>query len=161
MDLESLWKFVITVGYTVRKNGCNGFEMWQPLKNYFSQYEISGFRDSFSPINQKIKQLAERVRYMAHDKNHQDVEIMIYNTRLNNSKETDHFIVQHFRIPMMSSSLPLVKILQLAYNIGQASAEFERGTYSEDIINFYKKNYLSDISTFIPSDLKNKSIVPK
>ena len=144
MDVPLLWLHLVNVGYIVRKNGYDGLQMWQPFKELYSKYSSETFE-----ISDKIKKLSNDLSY-THDETHEDVTIKISNSILTNSKEQDHFIIQHFRIPiMLDHKLPLVKLLQIAYNVGQAKAEFEKGTYSEEITSFYKKNNLSELSTFV------------
>lgn len=151
MDVENLWNHVLNHGYTVRKNGLNGLEEWQPLKNLYSTYEIGTTKNV--PINEKIKGLVQKVNYACQDKDHNDVTIEICDIKLTNSKETDHFIIQHLRIPtMLDFTLPLVKILQIAYNAGQVKAEIEKDTYHQKIVKFYEENKLSDLTTFVKSN---------
>ena len=160
MNAQSLWNHVSNVGYVVRKNGFDGLKMWQPFKDFYSQYEIAGY-EQYVPINENIKQLTKQINYFSEDVNHEDVVIKINNIEVYNSNETDHFIIQHFRIPSMMNRLPLVKILQIAYNVGQARAEFEKETYNGDIRKFYTENKLSEISTFIPQEISRYDIVSK
>jgi hypothetical protein len=163
MIVKDLWQHVLDIGYITRKTGCDGLQMWQPLKNFYSKYEIkSNNSENEVPVNDTIKKLSEQVKYTAHDQNHDNVDVKINDTQLKNSKETDHFIIQHIRIPMTTSfKLPLVKLLQIAYNVGQAKAEFEKNTYNEGIKYFYKEHKLSDITTFVSEEVANSQIAAK
>ena len=90
------------------------------------------------------------------------VTIKINDIVLTNSKSVDHFIIQHLRIPtMLNYKLPLIKILQLAYNAGHVKSEFEKGTYHKDIAKFYHEHKLSEISTYLPSDVTDKLVSEK
>ena len=160
MNVAALWNSICEKGYLVRKQEQDGLKMWQPLKNHFSCYEISGHEIDYPQINDKIFELSHDVDYLFEDTDHNAVTININGTLLTNSKESDHFVIQHLRIPkMLDYRLPLVKILQIAYNVGQASAEFEKDTYHEDVKKFYNDNRLSEINSFIDKEISLKSIV--
>jgi hypothetical protein len=131
-------------------------QMWQPLKNMYSNYKL----DTDIQLNDSFVELTTKVHYNANDTNHEDVTIMINGSSLVNKNETDHFIIQHFRIPtMVKSPLPLVKLLQIAYNIGQAKAEFEKKTYDDRVISFYKEHKLDSLNTYIDRSLFDKPII--
>lgn len=162
MNVQSLWNHVLNAGYVVRKTKCDGLKMWQPFKDFYSGYEIEGYETNFPSVNAKIRELSKEVNYKSEDIDHNNVTINIGKTKLTNSKETDHFIIQHFRVPEASNyKLPLVKILQIAFNAGQAKAEFENNTYNEEIVNFYKTNKLSEVTSFISPEVASKTIIPK
>jgi len=161
MDLQSLWLLMSNIGYVVRKSGCNGLEMWQPFKDFYSKYEVADFPGGV-PLNESIKKLAQVIHYVNKDEKHDEVTITIASNVLHNSRDTDHFLIQHFRIPIMQKyTLPLVKILQIAYNVGQARAEIEKGTYSKAINNFYIENKLDDPSTYLDKAILAKGLVAK
>jgi hypothetical protein len=162
MQVNELWNHVMRVGYTVRKNNCNGLYMWQPLKELYSKYEIEGYPKGVK-VNDRISKLSREVRYTSKDKAHENVTIMINSTQLENSAEAEHFIIQHFRIPITQEyKLQLVKVLQIAYNVGQAKAEFERGSaYNSEIESFYKKNRLGELSTFVLEEIGKGTIVQR
>jgi hypothetical protein len=147
MKINELWNNVIAFGYIVRMFGMDGLKMWQPVKERLNS--VGDVPDvSFCP---KIYRIAEEVNYNKND-NHNDATIDIADTKFLNTLETSHFLVQHFRIPTMVSEKReniRTKLIQVAYNIGQAKAEIERGTYSSAVVEFYKSNKLNDITTFL------------
>jgi hypothetical protein len=154
MRIDELWNNVISFGYTVRMFGMDGLKMWQPIKERLNR--AGDVPDvSFCPT---IYRIAEEVNYNKND-NHNDATIDIVGTTFLNTLETSHFLVQHFRIPIMVSEKReniRTKIIQVAYNIGQAKAEIERGTYSSAAVEFYKRRKLDDITTFLNDEDINK-----
>jgi len=147
MDILCLWKSLVDDGYKVRKDRLDGRKMWQSYREHYSKMYQN---EENLNTNIKIFNLSQEGSYSSYDKDHEVVSIKIGDDLLLNDKETDHFIVQHFRIPIMfGHKIPLLKLLQIAYNVGQAKAEFERGTYSEGVVKYYKDNKLGELSTYI------------
>lgn len=145
MDILNLWDHLVNVGYIVRKNGYDGLKMWQPFKDMYSKCNTLIF-----DVNDNVIKLSQELKYTPHDTNHENATIKIHHTLFINSKDTDHFIIQHFRIPiMLDYKLSLVKLLQIAYNVGQAKGEFEKGTYNDEIVDYYQNNKLCELPTFI------------
>lgn len=147
MKINELWNNVIAFGYIVRMFGMDGLKMWQPIKERLnSAGDVPDV--SFCPT---IYTIAHDVNYNKHD-DHNGATVNIAGTEFLNTLETSHFLVQHFRIPTMVSEKReniRTKLIQVAYNIGQAKAEIERGTYSSAVVEFYKSNKLNDITTFL------------
>lgn len=83
--------------------------------------------------------------------NHSDVNLIINNTHFDNTNESHHFIIQHFRIPKLEKyCLSFVKVLQIAYNIGQARAVFEKeNIYGVAFQKYYETHRLGQIDTYI------------
>jgi hypothetical protein len=54
----------------------------------------------------------------------------------------------------------LVKLLQIAHNVGQVESEIAKRTYSDEIVKFYNANNLGYINTFV-GDKYAKTIVKK
>jgi hypothetical protein len=67
--------------------------------------------------------------------------------------ESEHFFIQHYRILVTSNfELSPMKLMQVAYNIGQLKAENNINKYDEKLMEYYKLNKLNDVNTFIDID---------
>ena len=144
-----LWNNMVATGYKIRKNNLNGLDEWQSYKTKFATLTFSGKQKL--RLDKNYKSFCEGLEYSAGNPDHTDAIINIgLSTLLDNTIEAHHFIVQHFRIPMLEDfNLSVVKLAQLAYNVGQAKAMFDYGAYSGSVCIFYRDNNLSEISTFI------------
>lgn len=153
--LQQIWYDMSNTGYLVRKNHKDGLQAWQPYKEKYSKYLFSNNQKKIV-LKQSFIDLTDKIKYTFNDKiEHSDASIVTNNETLDNNKETDHFIIQHFRIPkMLDFQLPVVKFAQIAYNIGQARAVFMyENSYNDNIKNFYNQNNLDQISTYIDENL--------
>lgn len=74
----------------------------------------------------------------------------------------DHFFTQLIRIPSLYYDapgdmnniseikyIPFVKVIQIAYNIGQYSYEISKGTQDKTIVEFFNKHSLNRIETYV------------
>lgn len=166
-SIESLKQFFtafIELGYDVRSNKKNGLLTWQKYKNQLEPLTIEGYENGI-PLNNNFPLLVKKIHYNVekNDENHENVTIKLNlhkdnmelinlkQFELHNNIETHHFLVQHFRIPIMQKyKLSVQKILQIAYNIGQLKADFEKGNiHDENIKFFYDENQLDKFVTYI------------
>ncbi len=147
--IRDIWNEVKLIGYNVRIRDLNGLTEWQPLKVKYSVYVLADGKKL--KVSNKICQLVSQY-YMVDmkDDDHVDSKIKINETILINSKDVDHFIIQHFRIPKMSDyNLSILKFAQIAYNAGQYEASKQQGVYDQIINDFYTENNLGLPETFL------------
>lgn len=135
MNIVNLWNDIILVGYIVRKNRIDGLKMWQPIKEKLNKF------DDISDVNfsDKIYQIAKTMNYMPNDENHERASVS-FPVELVNTDENSHFIIQHVRIPSLfreKREKIITKLIQVAYNIGQAKAEMKN--YPAKLVDFYNK----------------------
>lgn len=123
--LRKLFKLILKYGYRVRKNREDGLQAWSQVKPFFAQST-----QQIPPLSPAYQAAWTKVNYQA--KSEDDVTITIAGYTFHNMKkdggvnERDHFIIQLFRIPHLSNySLSVLKLLQIAYNIGQLYADKE------------------------------------
>lgn len=149
-DIELLWVQTYNKGYDVRKNKKNGLDEWQPLKNKYALYNFATYKNGI-PLKKSFRILCEKIKY-SHNENdidHNYVTVNINDIILDNI-DRNHFFVQHFRIPIMGKFiLPVVKILQIAYNAGQFKSDVENKQHDQTVVNFYNKYELGNINTYI------------
>lgn len=145
LSVRDIWARLIDIGYNVRKTKTNGLASWQIYKNEYSQYGNTKI-----PLRPEFVDFVKKLNYGVITEDHTDVILNIAGFQLDNQIESEHFFIQHFRIPIMENfELSFVKIAQLAYNIGQIRAvmEFEK-YYNPEIVQFYVKHKLDDIVTY-------------
>jgi hypothetical protein len=153
------WKQAINYGYLVRYGGLDGAKSW-------TNYREKIINDNDHVLTEKIYELIKKVNYNFDDQQNERQESSIninininidgYGFVLSNKMNGDicptaHFIIQHFRIPNMAAGKKISngKLLQIAYNVGQAHYEFSIGTYSHSLKQFYQDNKLDDIATYV------------
>ena len=150
-DINSLWNEMVDAGYNVRKARLDGLASWQPYKEKYSKY-VSANGDIKIPLRPDFVEFVKKLDYRTIDaKDQSDATLTVNGVVLDNKTETDHFIIQHFRIPIMENyNLSIVKLAQLAYNIGQFSAatEFENA-YGPQVVDFYVENNLSCLAKYV------------
>jgi hypothetical protein len=143
-DVRAEWKKVIDEGYRVRSSKLDGQASWQPLKNKYTSIDLK-----YTIKRDEIIELLKS--YEVTDSEEPDLlKITIDpDIKLDNSIEVEHFFVQHFRIPFLAKNneLPLVKLMQIAYNVGQFKASKE--SYPKDLIDFYYDHKLDDIDFYL------------
>lgn len=150
MDIKQIFEETIKYGYNTRKSKKNGLLEWQSVKEQYINN-----KDTFI-INNNYKLLCESLNYMREesDNDHERVKIMIDNTLYDNKIECDHFMIQLFRIPIMCNyKLPLVKLLQMGYNIGQLEHEIKNNNHK--ISEYYESKRLGLLETYYDDNEKN------
>jgi len=143
-SLKNLWNEAYTTGYDVRHNKKDGQKSWQPLKEKYSKI----ITPKKLTVKENIINMAKA--YYKIDINDKDHLNSAFKLKNENSGEKYHFFVQHFRIPTIENfALSVVKLCQIAYNAGQFAASADNGEYDDVLVNFYRKNKLGEMSTFV------------
>jgi hypothetical protein len=145
LSMRGIWARMIDMGYNTRKTKANGLAIWQIHKAEYSRHSNTKI-----PLNPAFIDFVKKLNYRVTTEDHTDVILNIVGFQLDNRIETEHFFIQHFRIPIMENfELSFVKIAQLAYNIGQARAVMElEKYYNPELVQFYVKHKLDDIMTY-------------
>jgi hypothetical protein len=151
--INEIWNDFVLFGYKVRSSGENGLEKWVELKKLYSWLDTCKCIPTRIDLNgTKIaKIIKEQIKYETYDKTHDNIRVVIkpINRVLDNTVPNQHFLIQHFRIPIMSNfDVPIIKLFQIAYNIGQMSAEPSK--YTSEEMSYYKLNKLGEFETYIP-----------
>jgi len=136
LDIKQLFATLISYGFLVKKNKCDGQKSWQKYKSLYESNKTIYHQKT-------ILEIAKLIEYNVdeNDKQHDNVTININGKKLSNKIEIEHFFIQLFRISKMNpNGLPLVKLLQIAYNIGQLNAVIELELFDRDIVQFYKSH---------------------
>lgn len=153
--VDKLWNDTQKIGYNIRKNGMDGLKGWQPLKERYSKINIEKFA-----VNDDIKNISNKCYKIGTDKkDHSDSKFICNSINMDNTIEKEHFFIQHFRIPSLENNkLSFLKLMQIAYNAGQFEAVSEANGYPFEVVNFYSRNNLERIETFIDKNRINEMV---
>ena len=140
--LEELWNSIIKYGERTREGNMNGLERWNLVKELIPNVKIQ-WNESAKKIYDDLISLGAN--------NSEDWK----DSGLSHPDwERQHYLLQHGRIIFKNPDGNLVRLYQIAYNIGQFKAENEKNKYSENILKYYNDNKLDDINTYIKLDNK-------
>lgn len=131
------WSFMIETG----KHVTNGLLEWQPHKVHFGHinqtFDVS-----------KMEHLCKLVGYTGFGVEHVDAYITIGKQLKYEGSSIEHFVVQLFRIPsMFNYQIPYVKLMQIAYNVGQTMAHLHE--YDSHVVEFFVDHKLDQLNTFV------------
>lgn len=166
VDIEEIFNSIIDYGCTIRKfilltkpKENIGLNAWRMVKESFGDFK---FKTKSGEILSKVKvnkKLVEKIntlietkkyKYDEDDKDHEKVKLEINSIELDNQVEPEHFFIQHYRILVTSKfELSPMKLMQVAYNIGQLKAQNKIKKYDDKLMEYYKSNNLNNINTFI------------
>lgn len=163
--LGLLFENIKVYGRYVRTNGLDGIEYWNRVKLFLSRPEQ---REGLNELNKiignkwtievklgskkssKIEEIYEyvhgegedklRIYGEGEDKKSKSLEHSVW--------EQNHLFLQLIKIPK-SGELNLIKLLQVAYNLGQLSTCLEKGNFSSRAIDYFKSNNLDKLETYI------------
>ena len=150
IELERLFSRVIEYGKYVRQTGIDGLAAWKNIKNDFSldikledwvqerkMYPtlevISGLENIFNYVHDELKMYGD-------DDDEQKYSISKHEWQVN------HFLLQLARIPK-NSKIDLVRLMQVAYNIGQYYSSHEE--YSNLCATYFELNLLSLVHSYV------------
>lgn len=166
VDIEEIFNSIVNYGCTIRKfilltkpKENIGLNAWRMVKESFSDFK---FKTKSGEILSKVKvnrKLVEKInalietkkyKYDEDDKDQEKVKLEINSIELDNQVEPEHFFIQHYRILVTSNfELSPMKLMQVAYNIGQLKAQNKIKKYDDKLIEYYKSNNLNNVNTFI------------
>jgi hypothetical protein len=166
LNIEEIFNLIVDYGCTIRKfvlltepKDNIGLNAWRMVKESFSDFR---FKTKSGEILLKVKvnkKLVDKInkliedneyKYDVDDKDQEKVKLKINSIELDNQVEPEHFFIQHFRILVTSNfELSPMKLMQVAYNIGQLKAQNKINKYDEKLMEYYKSNNLNDVKTFI------------
>jgi len=150
MNVLDFWNLAYNTGIAVRASKGDGLALWKPLKSFFNNCYLQDYNKI--PVKEDIKKLAMSIEFASSDDAMEDAIIKIEHKEYKNEIDFYHFFIQHFRIPLVEKEkLSMTKLMQIAYNAGQFKSARDQGDYKDDekMLDFYDKNDLSNITTFI------------
>jgi mannose-6-phosphate isomerase-like protein (cupin superfamily) len=162
--LDLLFENIKVYGRYVKTNGLNGTEYWNKIESFLSRPEQKeGLREldkiigrewkievelSSGKKSSNIKEIYEFV--------HGEDGLKIYGEEGEKESkslehgvwEQNHFFLQLVRIPK-NNELCLIRLLHVAYNLGQLSVYLEKENFSSGAINYFKSNNLDKLDAYI------------
>lgn len=126
-----------------------GLAAWQPLKVQYAKDQTK------IPYNTSLLLMFDT--YCKADPEDEDLNKMTFGFDkliLSNEVERHHFFIQLFRIMHLAynldqEGLSMLKLMQIAYNIGQFKAAHQQKAYPKELIEFFDTNKLGEISTYV------------
>lgn len=163
--LNSLFENVKVYGRYIRNNNIDGLDSWNAIKSFIQKPEQKIGLNELNKIigndwsikiklpNGETTDLNKIYEYV-HGEN--STQLGIYgetdDDKLKSLEhktwEQYHFFLQLIRIPV-NSSLNLIKLLQIAYNLGQLSTCLNENNFSMKAINYFHLNNLNEIDSYI------------
>jgi hypothetical protein len=150
--MEVLFTFVKIYGKIVRKNNLNGLDSWNKMKTLllaircdclvwniklkkFNGDDITSIKDAYNYVQDDLGMRGEDNQ----------------TEKCNPNWEKFHFFLQLVRIPYNNPDCNLVRLAQVAYNLGQLSAVYDDAVYTKEVKKFYTMNNLNKMSTYTDS----------
>ena len=153
--LIELFNLVKTYGNIVRRSEKDGLESWQHIKKISDDKNIltNGWNINVY-IEGELENNLDNIFKYVHDKlkMYGDDGEESYLGQTKNNWQKSHFLLQLIRLPLRNKCT-LLRILQIAYNIGQFLEEHEQSPYPEECINYFKINNLNNLKSYINLDL--------
>ena len=153
-----LFNLIKKYGYRVRESRLNGLEAWQPVKKLLDDKKelINGWNINVN-INGHFENDLSKIFNYVHDelKMYGDDNEENYEGQTNLDWQKAHFLLQLIRLPLRNPCT-LLRICQIAYNIGQYLKENENSPYSVDSVNYFKINNLDNLNSYILLDNRLK-----
>jgi len=141
--LNELWEIIINYGYETRIKNKDGLERWNFIKKIFPDIKII-WTDSSKKIYDNLIKLG----------------VIEEETGLSHEEwERHHYLLQHGRIIHNNPDGSLMRLMQIAYNIGQFRAEQEKKNYPIKQLAYYRTNKLDQITTYIDYKYKLPSAI--
>lgn len=139
--VKEAWKLIISNVTLLRINYDNfdGKEYWNQLKKFFEIIDSRTTQEIFfNPLHLEIFNQASKL--LDHlDEKDKDGKII----------EKNHFLLQLFNIPYKDKKVSIHRLMQIALNIGQFNNFNNENNFSKNIVDFYVKNRLSEIDTYM------------
>jgi hypothetical protein len=134
--INSLWNETINYGYRTRKSKSDGLIRWNELKVLIPNIKLE-WTDKSKTFYNILVSLGVNDSESSKDANMDHTEW-----------ERHHYLLQHGRIIKNNEEGSLVRLLQIAYNIGQFNAEFEKKVYPENQMKFYREEKMNELLTY-------------
>jgi len=135
--LQELWISMIKFGERTREGNMNGLERWNLVKELIPNVKILWIKSAKKIYDDLIKLgVNNSEEWEESGLSHPDWE-------------RQHYLLQHGRIIYKNPDGSVVRLLQIAYNIGQFKVEVRRKPYTEEQMKYYRDNKLDDIWSYI------------
>ena len=150
--MEELFNLIKEYGYLVRSTKLDGLESWKKIKSLLQVKENNSCHWNISQQNLNIMYL--HVHNTLNMKGEEDDPGNKNEDENHGNWEKSHFFLQLVRIPKISKC-ELVRVCQIAYNLGQLKAERDDPIYTLEVKEYFKSNKLGSIHIYIDVDCFN------
>ncbi len=142
--VEQLWDKVFEYGLFVRKNKIDGLSAWNKIKTILQKY------------NKNCEWLPEAIKRYDEMKSKFNIvdneKESSWSDEEKKEWEETHFFFQHSRIPHGTPNANLLKLMQIAYNAGQFTAEKNKKSYSKNKLDYYEEHHLNSYLSYVTPD---------
>jgi len=146
--MEELFSLVRNYGYIVKTNNIDGLFSWNEIKFILQSIRCDKLEWSMNLKTLKNEKLNINGAYnyihnilnMKGEDNEEE--------KSNPNWEKFHFFLQLVRIPNNNPNCELIRLCQIAYNLGQLSAVYDDIIYTPDVKEFFYMNNLDKMSTY-------------
>jgi hypothetical protein len=135
--IVNLWEEIINFGYTVRKNNKDVKLAWTEVKKILPEVHFDWNKKSAKFYNELV-----------------DLGLTKADTPesagiIQSVWERQRFLLEHGRIILINPKGSLLRLLQIAYNVGLFKFELEKQLYLPEQMRYYIVNELNKITTFV------------
>jgi hypothetical protein len=155
--MEELFDLVKKYGYIVRSNDLDGLHCWNEIKTILSSIsceelhwniKLKNLNNKYIDINGAYKYIHTKLGMKGEDDD---------NEKKNPNWEKFHFFLQLARIPKNNTECSLIRLCQIAYNLGQLSVVYDdNDVYTSKVRRFFDKNKLGEMITYTSSSCSIK-----
>jgi hypothetical protein len=154
--LYDLFEAVVEYGKQVRQRKLNGFDMWGEIKTKFSDETGQCKWNIDRTINAELVSDLDAIYNYIHDDlgmaGDDDKDIVEEGDADYDAKhalwENRHFFLQLIRIAK-KNECSLMRLMQVAYNVGQFQADLDNPIYTEKVKNFYDANKMGSLHSYV------------
>ena len=158
--IYELFNEVVDYGFQVRTKKLNGLNLWNAIKSDFNtdSGNCKWILTVNIPNDASDEDIEENDLNKIYDFYHdvlgmrggdEDSEKLDANDKKGKKEwEKYHFFLQLARIPK-NNDCSMLRLMQVAYNIGQLKAVMETGFYSKDARTFLDENNLTKLDTYV------------
>jgi hypothetical protein len=133
---HELWNSIVMYGERTREGNMNGLERWNFLKELIPNVKIQWNKLAKKIYDDLGKLGVNHLEELESGLSHIDWE-------------RQHFLSQHGRIIYKNPEGTLVRLYQIAFNIGQFKVEARKKLYTEEQMKYYKENKLDQYDTYV------------
>lgn len=135
--IVNLWEELINFGYNVRKNNKDVKLAWTEVKKILPEVQFEWTKKSEKFYNELV-----------------DLGLTKADTpeaagMVQSIWERQRFLLEHGRIILINPKGSLLRLLQIAYNVGLFKFELEKQLYLPEQMRYYIVNELNKITTYV------------
>lgn len=151
--LHTLFNKIRAYGFTVRQNELHGLKAWKPIKDILISHQSEGIWSIEVKIDNVSNEDIDSIYCYVRDT--LGMKGGDFDTSDPNW-EPYHFFLQLIRIPRNSPKCSILRICQIAYNIGQLTSELKKDAdkkiYDDKARQYYEINNLHKLESYVNAE---------